>query len=74
MVGRTTREQSEKTWLYGTPDQVAEQLTLFVEAGVTLVCLLDMLPFVLELEDAMGAIARPIEASGLLKKKVAADV
>jgi phthiodiolone/phenolphthiodiolone dimycocerosates ketoreductase len=74
IVGRTTREQSEKTWLYGTPDQVAEQLKPFVEAGVTLVCLLDMLPFALELEDAMGAIARPIATSELLKKKVGADV
>jgi phthiodiolone/phenolphthiodiolone dimycocerosates ketoreductase len=74
MVGRTTRAQSEKTWLYGTADEVAEQLKPFVEAGVTLVSLLDMLPFVLEVEDAMGAIARPIEASGLLKKKVGAGV
>jgi phthiodiolone/phenolphthiodiolone dimycocerosates ketoreductase len=74
MVGRTTRKHSEKTWLYGTPDQVAEQLKPFVEAGVTLVCLLDTLPFVLEVEDAMGAIARPIEVSGLLKQKLGADV
>jgi phthiodiolone/phenolphthiodiolone dimycocerosates ketoreductase len=74
IVGRTTREQSEKTWLYGTPDQVAERLKPFVEAGLTLVCLLDMLPFVLELEDAVGAIARPIATSELLKKKVGADV
>lgn len=74
IVGRTTRPQSEKTWIYGTPDDVAEQLKPFVEAGVNLVCLLDMMPFVLELEDAMGAITRPIEASALLKKKVGANV
>ncbi|WP_236977239.1 MULTISPECIES: LLM class flavin-dependent oxidoreductase [Mycobacterium] len=74
IVGRTTRKHSEQTWLYGTPDQVARQLQPYVEAGVNLVCLLDILPFVLEVEDAMGAIARPIEVSGLLKQKVSADV
>jgi phthiodiolone/phenolphthiodiolone dimycocerosates ketoreductase len=74
IVGRTTREQSERTWLYGTPEQVAEQLQPFVEAGVTSVCLLDILPFVLEVEDAMGAIARSIQASGRLKQRVASGV
>jgi alkanesulfonate monooxygenase SsuD/methylene tetrahydromethanopterin reductase-like flavin-dependent oxidoreductase (luciferase family) len=74
IVGRTTRKHSEKTWLHGTSDQVAQQLEPYVEAGVNLVCLLDILPFVLDVEDAMGAIARPIEVSGLLKQKLGADV
>jgi phthiodiolone/phenolphthiodiolone dimycocerosates ketoreductase len=74
IVGRTNRKHSEKTWLHGTSDQVAQQLEPYVEAGVNLLCLLDILPFVLEVDDAMGAIARPIEVSRLLKQKLGADV
>jgi phthiodiolone/phenolphthiodiolone dimycocerosates ketoreductase len=74
IVGRTTRRHSEQTWLYGTSDEVAQQLQPYVEAGVNLVCLLDILPFVLEVEDAMGAIARSIEVSGRLKRRLGVDV
>ena len=73
-IGRTTRRHSELTWLYGTPDEVTDQLLPFIEAGVSQVSFIDLLPFVLDPEDAMTAIRRPIEASGLLKQKAGALV
>ncbi len=70
-IGRTTRAHSEHTWLYGSPDQIADQLQPFVEAGVTSISLVDILPFVLDPQDAMAGTGRGIETSRLLKAKLA---
>lgn len=70
-IGRTTREHSEHTWIYGSPEQVAEQLEPFVAAGVTSISLGDILPFVLDPEDAMKGAERGIATSRLLKERIA---
>jgi alkanesulfonate monooxygenase SsuD/methylene tetrahydromethanopterin reductase-like flavin-dependent oxidoreductase (luciferase family) len=67
MVGRTTREQSEKTWIHGTPDSVASQLQAYADAGATWIGVLDLLPFVLEIDDAQAALPRSLEVCRHLK-------
>jgi phthiodiolone/phenolphthiodiolone dimycocerosates ketoreductase len=51
----------------GTPEQVAEQLQAHVEAGVNWVEVADMMPFVLEPEQAAAAVARSIRVCQILK-------
>jgi phthiodiolone/phenolphthiodiolone dimycocerosates ketoreductase len=74
VVGRAKREHVEHSFVIGTSDEVAEKLVPFVEAGVTSVALLDILPFVEEIEDAMGAITRSIDVARGLKEKVGSGV
>jgi len=66
-IDRTTREQSEKTWIHGTPDRVARQLQEYVDVGVNWVGVLDVLPFVLEPDDARAALPRSLEICRHLK-------
>jgi phthiodiolone/phenolphthiodiolone dimycocerosates ketoreductase len=68
MMSRTTRRHVEKSYLYGTPAQVAAQIQPFVDAGVTWVGILDVMPALLQPEEAMGAIHRSIEVCRLLKQ------
>jgi phthiodiolone/phenolphthiodiolone dimycocerosates ketoreductase len=67
ILGRVTREISEKTWLYGAPKQVAETLAEYVDAGATWVSIIDLLPPVLEPADAQNALGRSIEVCRQLK-------
>ena len=69
MISRATRKHVEKSVAYGTPKQVAEQIQAYVDAGVTWVGVNDILPSVLEPEDAMNAFQRTIEVCRLLKQK-----
>ena len=66
-LGKVTREMSEKTWLYGTPDEVASDLQAYVDAGATWVSVIDILPTVLEPDDAQNALGRTLEVCSLLK-------
>jgi phthiodiolone/phenolphthiodiolone dimycocerosates ketoreductase len=68
MASRCTREQSEKTWIYGDPASVASQLRAYADAGATWIGLLDFLPFILEPEDSANWLARSLEVCRLLKE------
>lgn len=68
VVSRGTRQMSEKSWFFGTPAEVAAQLTPFIDAGVTWINVIDALPMVLPLEEAHLGIPRQIEVCRLLKK------
>ena len=67
LASRCTREQSEKTWVYGDPASVANQLQAYVDAGATWIGLLDFLPFILEPEDSQNWLPRSLEVCRLLK-------
>jgi hypothetical protein len=73
IVSRATRAHAEHNYIYGNPGQVAEQLYAFNRHGVSSVALIDLLPFVLEVEDAMNAVTRTIETSRLLKARMAEE-
>ena len=68
MIARTTREMSEKTWIYGTPDVVSKELTRYIDAGATWINVIDMLPLLLPLEEQAAALPRSIEVCRLLKQ------
>jgi phthiodiolone/phenolphthiodiolone dimycocerosates ketoreductase len=71
VLSRVTREMSEKSWIFGTPEQVAAQLQPYVEAGACFINLADTLPFVLEPDDAQQSVARTIEVARILKGHLA---
>ena len=68
MIGRSTRAHVEKSYLYGTPEKVADQLKPFVEAGVTWVGILDVMPMMLEPAEAATSVDRSIEICRRLKQ------
>jgi alkanesulfonate monooxygenase SsuD/methylene tetrahydromethanopterin reductase-like flavin-dependent oxidoreductase (luciferase family) len=61
-----------KAFVCGTPKQVAATLAEHVEAGVTWVEVADMMPFVLEPQEAVAAVAHSIEVCHTLKQLEAA--
>ena len=67
-LSKVSRPMSEKTWLYGTPKKVAADLQAYVDAGATWVSVIDILPTVLEPEDAQRALGRTLEVCRLLKQ------
>jgi phthiodiolone/phenolphthiodiolone dimycocerosates ketoreductase len=66
-LSRVTREMSEKTWLYGTPEQVGAQLTGFVDVGASWIHIADTLPLVLDPQDAAQSPGRVIETARVVK-------
>jgi len=69
-ASRATREMAERSFFRGTPAEVASQIAPFLEAGVDFVCITDMLPFVLSVEEAQAALGRAIELSAQIKAQV----
>lgn len=67
LLGKVTRELVERSWFIGTPAQVANQLSGFVDAGATWMHVGDLTPLVLEPEDAAASASRVIEISTRLK-------
>jgi phthiodiolone/phenolphthiodiolone dimycocerosates ketoreductase len=74
VLANTTRAHCEKTWIYGTPAQVAEQLQPYVDLGTRWMHLADTLPLVIDPEDGQNTIARTIEVARIIKEKTAQTV
>lgn len=64
----------EKSWLIGTPSEVAAQLRPWVEAGATYIAPSDLAPAVLEAEEQAGADRRLVELGAELKRLCAVAV
>jgi phthiodiolone/phenolphthiodiolone dimycocerosates ketoreductase len=73
VVGRTTRAHCEAAFCHGTPREVADEVSAYVDAGATYVAVCDLLPLVLDPHDAQRAIARSIEVCGLVKARRGED-
>ena len=69
IIGRSTRAHVEKSYLYGSPAKVAEDLQPFIDAGISWVGILDVLPMLLDPEDAARGTERQIEACGHIKAR-----
>ena len=67
MINRSSREHVEKSYLYGTPEKVAAEIRAFVDAGVTWVGILDVMPAMLAAEEGPQALARSIRVCAQLK-------
>lgn len=61
-------EVVQKSFIIGTPQEVGEKLRAYVEAGVTWVMSLDIMPFVLRPDELEGAMRRAIEVCEILKR------
>jgi phthiodiolone/phenolphthiodiolone dimycocerosates ketoreductase len=73
VLARTTRAHCEKTWIYGTPEQVAAQLQPYVDLGTRWMHVADTLPFVLDPEDGANTVTRTIEVARIIKEKTGAQ-
>jgi len=61
------RETIEKSFFIGTPEKVAATLQAYVDAGVTWTMVADVLPFVLDLDQAADVTRRAVEVCAILK-------
>jgi phthiodiolone/phenolphthiodiolone dimycocerosates ketoreductase len=71
VVARTPKEMVAKSFAWGDPKCVAEQILPFVEAGATHVAVLDLMKVLLPPAEAAAAINRSLEFCRLLKQSVA---
>lgn len=67
VVARVTPEMVERSWMIGTPAEVAAQLKPWVEAGANYIAPSDLAPAVLEPEEQEGVMGRMIELCACLK-------
>jgi phthiodiolone/phenolphthiodiolone dimycocerosates ketoreductase len=67
VLARTPRALVDASFCHGTPEEVAADVQGYVDAGCTYVSICDLMPLVLEPEDAQGAIARSIDVCGRIK-------
>lgn len=71
VVAAVTPKMIEKSWLIGTPADVAAQLHDWVIAGANYIAPSDLAPAVLEAEEQPGVTARMIELAAQLKSLAA---
>jgi phthiodiolone/phenolphthiodiolone dimycocerosates ketoreductase len=67
VLAKTTREHVHKCWLCGTPQEVAEMMQPYIDAGAEWVCPMDYLPLVLDPGEAQAAFGRTLELAGIVK-------
>jgi phthiodiolone/phenolphthiodiolone dimycocerosates ketoreductase len=60
-------ETIEKCFFIGTPATVAAQLQAYADAGVTWTMMADVMPFVVDIEQAADAGRRAVEVCAILK-------
>jgi len=61
------KETIEKCFFIGTPKKVAADLQAYVDAGVTWTMMADVMPFVVDIEQAADAGRRAVEVCAILK-------
>jgi phthiodiolone/phenolphthiodiolone dimycocerosates ketoreductase len=71
VLGKVTREMVEKAFIVGTPDHVAAELQRHIDAGVTRILPINMLPSILDLEQIPGATQANIDMCKHLKDRAA---
>ena len=67
IVGRTSVEMARKSWYVGTPDEISQVATEFVEAGATFVGVVDVVPLVKGLAEAEGSFRRSARVAAAAK-------
>ena len=67
MMSHVTPEMSHKSWIYGDAKKAAAELQGFIDAGVTHVAAVDMLPALMEPEASAAALQRSIEVCRRIK-------
>lgn len=67
-VARTSMEHARRSWMSGSPKEVAAQIQPYVDAGATWVSVSDTMPLFLPPEETATAIESTIEVCRLLKQ------
>ncbi|WAJ43490.1 hypothetical protein OK015_20055 [Mycobacterium sp. Aquia_216] len=67
VVARVTPEMVEKSWLMGTPEEVAAQLRPWVDAGADYIAPSDLAPSIMEPEEQPEVLAAMIELCAQLR-------
>lgn len=68
VIGDIPDEVIRRSFIIGTPKEVGEKLRAYVDAGVTWVMSLDIMPFVLQPDQLEDAMRRAVEVCGVLKR------
>jgi hypothetical protein len=58
---------SHKSWIYGDAKKAAAEIQGFIDAGVTHVAMIDIIPSLLEPEESSKAISRSIDVCRYVK-------
>jgi hypothetical protein len=66
-LSRVTRAHVERSWIWGTPAQVADKLQPFVDSDLSLLALANYVGMALEPDAAPTAFAADLELAGLVK-------
>jgi phthiodiolone/phenolphthiodiolone dimycocerosates ketoreductase len=66
-IAKVTRAHVEASWIMGTPDQVAQQLSAYAATGVNLLGMINYMPLILDPDGAAQAFAADLETCGQLK-------
>jgi phthiodiolone/phenolphthiodiolone dimycocerosates ketoreductase len=69
LLANVSDEMTERSFVHGTPDEVAAIVQSYVDAGATWVSACDILPLALEPEDAQRGLARNIEICRRLRRR-----
>lgn len=69
MIDRVPRAMVEKSFVIGSPAEIAEAAAPFVDAGANFVGIVDVLPLLLDPSEGEAAYARGVQACALLKNK-----
>ena len=69
ILSRVTHKMSSMSFIYGNPQQVADQIQPYIDAGGRCVDLCDTLPLVLDPADAQASLGRQIEVCRLIKQR-----
>jgi len=70
IVAATTEEHVRRAWMTGSPSEIADQITPYLEAGIDWVMPIDYLPVVGDPVEAPASIGWMIELCAALKKAV----
>jgi phthiodiolone/phenolphthiodiolone dimycocerosates ketoreductase len=67
VVAGVTESMIEKSWLIGTPEEIARQLDPWIDGGANYIAPSDLAPAALELHEQAGAMERMIELAAHMK-------
>jgi phthiodiolone/phenolphthiodiolone dimycocerosates ketoreductase len=67
VVAKTSREMAEKSFLYGTAEEVSESLRPYIDAGVSWICPVDYVGLLGTVEESAQTFQRDLELCRLLK-------
>jgi phthiodiolone/phenolphthiodiolone dimycocerosates ketoreductase len=69
VLARATPEVVRRSWHRGSPQQLAEAVSPYIDAGVNFVQIVDFVPIARPADEAPDGLRRAIELAGLIKQR-----